>query len=201
MTNNSTEILFCNHPTTETGNMNQDHDTPRTDEESVNHIGFYSCATVPSSFARKLERELNASREAYLKSVERDDYLTQALAASQAEVERLRAILKDHATFLRKNRFEPQANLLDPTDTPRTDTPRTEVCPPLNTAVRLFPLSLELSEEWKVRAEKAEAEVEELQQQKRNCIEILDDDAKEKAELKAEVERLLAALKAWTTLD
>jgi hypothetical protein len=37
-------------------------DTPRTDEESVNHIGFYSCATVPSSFARKLERELNASQ-------------------------------------------------------------------------------------------------------------------------------------------
>jgi DNA repair exonuclease SbcCD ATPase subunit len=61
---------------------------------------------------------------------------------------------------------------------------------PLNTAVRLFPLSLELAEEWKVKAEKAEAEVEELQQQKRNCIEIIDDDAKEIAELKAEIERL-----------
>jgi DNA repair exonuclease SbcCD ATPase subunit len=33
---------------------------------------------------------------------------------------------------------------------------------PLNTAVRLFPLSLELAEEWKERAEKAEAEVERL---------------------------------------
>jgi hypothetical protein len=37
---------------------------------------------------------------------------------------------------------------------------------------------------------KQRAEVEELQQQKRNCIEIIDDDAKEIAELKAEVERL-----------
>jgi predicted nucleic acid-binding Zn-ribbon protein len=65
---------------------------------------------------------------------------------------------------------------------------------PLNTAVRLFPLSLELAEEWKVTAEKAEAEVEELQEQKRNCIEIIDDDAIEIAELKAEVERLRSQL-------
>lgn len=34
--------------------------------------------------------------------------------------------------------------------------------------------------------------IAELQQQKRNCIEIIDDDLKEKAELKAEVERLKA---------
>lgn len=40
-----------------------------------------------------LERELSASREAYLRSVERDDYLTQELAASKAEVERLKANL------------------------------------------------------------------------------------------------------------
>ena len=70
---------------------------------------------------------------------------------------------------------------------------------PLNTAVRLFPLSLELAEEWKVTAEKAEAEVEELKQQKRNCMEIIDDDAKEKSELKAEVERLRAILKDHAT--
>jgi transposase len=36
-------------------------------------------------FARQLERELNASQEAYLKSVERDDYLTQELAECQAQ--------------------------------------------------------------------------------------------------------------------
>lgn len=39
------------------------------------------------------------------------------------------------------------------------------------------------------------SEVAELQQQKRNCIEIIDDDAKEKSELKAEVERLNEYLK------
>jgi chromosome segregation ATPase len=41
----------------------------------------------------------------------------------------------------------------------------------------------------------SQAEVEELQQQKRNCIEIIDDDAKEKSELKAEVERLTGRMK------
>jgi hypothetical protein len=33
-------------------------DTPRTDGKSVSRSGFYSCATVPSDFARGLEREL-----------------------------------------------------------------------------------------------------------------------------------------------
>ncbi len=32
-------------------------DTPETDQKAVPHIGFYSCATVPAEFARKLERE------------------------------------------------------------------------------------------------------------------------------------------------
>jgi hypothetical protein len=36
-------------------------DTPRTDAKSVNHIGFYSCATVPSEFARQLERDLTSA--------------------------------------------------------------------------------------------------------------------------------------------
>jgi len=67
---------------------------------------------------------------------------------------------------------------------------------PLNTAVRLFPLSLELAEEWKVKAEKAEAEVAELKQQKRNCLEIIDDDAKEKAELERELVSTADELKA-----
>lgn len=31
--------------------------TPETDEKSSNVIGFYSCATVPTSFARRLEIE------------------------------------------------------------------------------------------------------------------------------------------------
>ena len=32
-------------------------DTPETDRQAVNVIGWYSCATVPADFARKLERE------------------------------------------------------------------------------------------------------------------------------------------------
>jgi hypothetical protein len=40
----------------------EENDTPRTDSKSVDYIGFYSCATVASSFARELERELAASK-------------------------------------------------------------------------------------------------------------------------------------------
>lgn len=64
-----------------------------------------------------------------------------------------------------------------------TDTPRTDAAEP----------QLHSNVGGWVRADFArelERELEELQQQKRNCIEILDDDAKEIAELKAEVERL-----------
>jgi len=42
--------------------------TPETDQKAVPHIGFYSCATVPAEFARKLERERDeatAGRHAY----------------------------------------------------------------------------------------------------------------------------------------
>jgi hypothetical protein len=38
-------------------------DTPRTDNKAVEHIGFYSCATVPADLARNLERELNSTNE------------------------------------------------------------------------------------------------------------------------------------------
>jgi hypothetical protein len=44
-------------------------------------------------------------------------------------------------------------------------------------------------------AVKLKAEIEELQQQMRNCLEIIDDDALERVELKAEVERLRSQLK------
>ena len=44
------------------------NNTPETDQKAVPHIGFYSCATVPAEFARKLERdrdEARAGRHAY----------------------------------------------------------------------------------------------------------------------------------------
>lgn len=37
--------------------------TPETDAKASPHIGFYSCATVPAEFARKLERERDKARE------------------------------------------------------------------------------------------------------------------------------------------
>lgn len=77
---------------------------------------------APTGFARELERELAISLEnqciAQAESESRRQSLAFALneiKKAEAEVERLRSILKDHATFLRKNGFENQANLLDPT--------------------------------------------------------------------------------------
>jgi hypothetical protein len=32
-------------------------DTPETDAKTSPHIGFFSCATVPAEFARRLEHE------------------------------------------------------------------------------------------------------------------------------------------------
>lgn len=34
-----------------------------TDQRASDHIGFYSCATVPADFARRLERERDAARK------------------------------------------------------------------------------------------------------------------------------------------
>lgn len=103
-------------------------DTPRTDAKSVDHIGFYSCATVTSDFARQLERELAISLENQCKSqaevarlnntlentrisrdtiIEDRNLLDQELAASKAEVEHIKTLLKDipavHINTLRGN--------------------------------------------------------------------------------------------------
>jgi hypothetical protein len=75
-------------------------DTPRTDAAKVDKCGM---TFVSLEFAQELERELKNAQEAYLKSVERDDYLTQELAASQAEVERLKILLSDLLTLTEKN--------------------------------------------------------------------------------------------------
>jgi hypothetical protein len=39
------------------------NDTPETDAKASSHIGFYSCATVPAEFARRLERERDEARK------------------------------------------------------------------------------------------------------------------------------------------
>jgi len=77
--------------TTKTERMNTD--TPRTDAVIQSPNSFFMVRV--ENLCRELERELKNAQEAYLKSVERDDYLTQELAASQAEVERLDHLLAD----------------------------------------------------------------------------------------------------------
>jgi len=37
-------------------------ETPETDKKASPHIGFFSCATVPAEFSRKLERERDEAR-------------------------------------------------------------------------------------------------------------------------------------------
>jgi hypothetical protein len=45
-------------------------DTPETDKQAVDAIGFYSCATVPADLARRLERERDLARRAVKESVD-----------------------------------------------------------------------------------------------------------------------------------
>lgn len=40
--------------------MNTQSDTPESDKKATDIIGFFSCATVPADFARKLERQRDA---------------------------------------------------------------------------------------------------------------------------------------------
>jgi chromosome segregation ATPase len=81
--------------------MNHTTDTPRTDAAKSYWDSAERENCVSIVLARELELELKNAQEAYLKSVERDDYLTQELAASQAEVERLQALpASRHKAFL-----------------------------------------------------------------------------------------------------
>jgi predicted house-cleaning NTP pyrophosphatase (Maf/HAM1 superfamily) len=40
--------------------------TPETDAKVSAHIGFFSCATVPAELCRRLERERDEAREAFV---------------------------------------------------------------------------------------------------------------------------------------
>jgi len=70
------------------------------------------------------------------------------------------------------------------------ETPRTDASEPQLHSNKGGWVRADFARELEQELAASQAEVEELQQQKRNCIEIIDDDAKEIAELKAEVEKL-----------
>ena len=81
MTNNSSE---SNKNSDSAFNKNMTTtDTPRTDAYT-DPWNWWDI--IPAEVSRQLERELKASQEAYLQSVERDDYLTQALAEADREL-------------------------------------------------------------------------------------------------------------------
>jgi DNA repair exonuclease SbcCD ATPase subunit len=79
-----------------------------------------------------------------------------------------------------------------------TDTPRTDSAEPQLHSNKGGWVRADFARELERELAASQAEVEELQQQKRNCIEIIDDDTIEKSELKAEVERLKKQLKNYT---
>jgi hypothetical protein len=65
-------------------------DTPRTDAARFEALrsSAFRIDCIPLKLGQELERELSASQEAYLKSVERDDYLTQELSDSRDDLMR-----------------------------------------------------------------------------------------------------------------
>jgi hypothetical protein len=71
-------------------------DTPDTDERAVPHIGFYSCATVPAEFARKLERERDEAREERENSRQSLAFALEELDEARKEAHRFRSLHYSH---------------------------------------------------------------------------------------------------------
>ena len=88
-------------------------DTPETDKQAVNVIGWYSCATVPADFARELERDRNLCKKAaitWMRSwTELHNRVTQAeVAAEQAQEERDEARKISEFAMLEADRLRPR---------------------------------------------------------------------------------------------
>jgi hypothetical protein len=70
-------------------------------EEKEESGTYYARHNIAREEAEELSNEVARLKEAYLKSIERDDFLTQGLAASKAEVERLQTLPESrHKAFL-----------------------------------------------------------------------------------------------------
>jgi len=93
-------------------------DTPRTDEEIwTTDYHHELCDVVDKGFAQQLEMELKVSLENQVKAQAEIERLREEIeieskrvTAGWDEIARLRQLLKDHATFLRKNGFDRQAD-------------------------------------------------------------------------------------------
>jgi hypothetical protein len=69
-------------------------DTPETDAKVAPVIGFYSCATVPADFARKLERERDEARAAFAIATDRCVEAQSNERAGQAKCDRAEKMLR-----------------------------------------------------------------------------------------------------------
>jgi hypothetical protein len=70
--------------------------TPETDQRAVPHIGFYSCATVPAEFARKLERERDEARSEQENSRQSLAFALEELDEAREEAHRFRSLHYSH---------------------------------------------------------------------------------------------------------
>ncbi len=88
-------------------------DTPETDAKASPHIGFFSCATVPAEFARRLERERNAYRRAKQENDERFMLERDAARRERDEARNQLDALKDAVNalhdFVNEKRYDEQA--------------------------------------------------------------------------------------------
>ena len=96
-------------------------DTPETDKQAVGVIGWYSCATVPADFARKLERERNEARDTVLRL--RKQRAIARNFGQQMERERDKAVLELGAI---------QATIAEALNLPRTPLTAADVHAALN---------------------------------------------------------------------
>jgi hypothetical protein len=96
-------------------------DTPETDKQAVGVIGWYSCATVPADFARKLERERNEAREAF--AIATNNCVDAQKRLREMERERNEAILELGAI---------QATIAETLNLPRTPLTAADVHAALN---------------------------------------------------------------------
>ena len=96
-------------------------DTPETDKQAVNIIGWYSCATVPADFARKLERERNEARDTVFRL--RKQRAIARNCGEQMERERNEAVLELGAI---------QATIAEALNLPRTPVTAADVHAALN---------------------------------------------------------------------
>ena len=63
--------------------------TPETDAMASPHIGFYSCATVPANFARKLEIQRNEARSKYCDMAEAEMMWDSLLKKAENKIKEL----------------------------------------------------------------------------------------------------------------